>query len=207
MAGRIEHFASRGAMDIEGLGEQRVQLFQSLGLLADVGDIYRLDFDRLAGSRASARSRSRNLRAAIEASKSRPLANLLVGLNIRHLGSGRRRGAGPALRPPRRASMAALEDELAAVDGVGPIIAASGPGCFAAEPNRAVVEKLRAAGVNLEGPERRRARPRPSPGMSVVVTGTLEGFTRDEVEAAIKARGGKSPGQRVEEDAPRRRRG
>jgi DNA ligase (NAD+) len=88
---------------------------------------------------------------------------------------------------------AATEEELAAVEGVGPIIAAAVREWFADESNRAVVQKLREAGVNLEGPEAPDL-PQNLVGLSVVVTGTLDGFTRDEAEAAVKGRGGKSPG-------------
>jgi len=88
--------------------------------------------------------------------------------------------------------MAASADELAAVDGVGPIIAASVAAWFAEPENQAVIEKLRSAGVNFEGPEAPDA-PQTLVGQAVVVTGTLAGFTRDQAEAVIKAHGGKSP--------------
>src|SRR5690606_34292194 len=86
-AASIEHFVSRGALDIEGFGEQRVHQFRELGLLTDVASIYTLDFDRIGALEGFGEVSVRNLRHAIEASRSRPLANLLVGLNIRHLGS------------------------------------------------------------------------------------------------------------------------
>ncbi len=86
VAGTIAHFGGRGAMDIEGFGEQRVRLFQSMGMLADVADVYRLDWDRLRELDGFGDTSIANLQAAIEASKQRPLANLLVGLNIRHVG-------------------------------------------------------------------------------------------------------------------------
>jgi DNA ligase (NAD+) len=190
--GGIEHFASRGAMDIEGLGEQRVHLFVQMGLLADVGDLYTFDFDRLRGQDGFGDTSIENLRAAIEASKDRPLANLLVGLNIPHLGP-----TGARLLATTFGHLDAIEaasaDEMAAVDGIGPTIAESVAGWFASERNRAVVAKLRAAGLNLEGPAAPDV-PQVLDGMSVVVTGTLEGYSRDEVEAAITTRGGKSPG-------------
>jgi DNA ligase (NAD+) len=192
VAGAIEHFASRGAMDIEGLGEQRVRLFCDLGLLADVADVYSLDPDQLKGLDKFAEVSVKNLLAAIEHSKSQPLANLLVGLNIRHLG-----GAGAVALAEHFGHLdrieAATEDELASVEGVGEIIAGSVAAWFADDANRAVIEKLRAAGVNFVGPETSDL-PQNLVGMSIVVTGTLEDFTRDEAEAAIKGRGGKSPG-------------
>ncbi|CAM8650970.1 Lig NAD-dependent DNA ligase (contains BRCT domain type II) [Acidimicrobiia bacterium] len=192
VAGAIEHFASRGAMDIEGLGEQRVELFCELGLLRDVGDVYSLESDRLQELDKFRDVSVNKLLAAIESSKSRPLANLLVGLNIRHLG-----GAGSVALATHFGHLDrienASEDELAAVEGVGAVIASSVHAWFADDSNRAVVAKLRSAGVNFEGPAVSDL-PQNLVGLSVVVTGSLEGFTRDEAEAAVKARGGKSPG-------------
>ncbi len=192
VGGAIEHFASRGAMDIEGLGEQRVHLFQQLGMARDVADVYFLDFDRLSGIEGFGELSVSNLRSAIEASKQRPLANLLVGLNIRHLGPA---GAEAVARHFGHIDriIAASADEIAAVDGIGPIIAASVHEWFSDEGNLAIVEKLREAGVNLEGPTTVDA-PQTLAGLSVVVTGTLERYNRDEAEAVIKAHGGKSPG-------------
>ncbi len=192
VAGRIEHFASRGAMDIEGFGEQRAQLFTRLGLITDVGDIYSMDWDAVLALEGFGDIAVRNLQAAVAASLERPLANLLVGLNIRHLGGTMSmllaRGLGSL-----DAIMDATEEELAAVDGVGPIIARSVAQFFSGEANRAVVEKLRAAGLNFQGPERPQVE-QTLDGQSIVVTGTLDGWSREEAEEAIKARGGKSPG-------------
>ena len=192
VAGAIEHFASRGAMDIEGLGEQRVQLFCELGLLSDVADIYSLDPERLKGLDKFADVSVQKLLDAIEGSKTKPLANLLVGLNIRHLG-----GAGSVALAEHFGHLdrieAASEVEIAGVEGLGSIIAASVHQWFADPTNRVVIAKLRAAGVNLQGPEAS-GLPQTLEGLIVVVTGTLDGFTRDEAEVAIKGRGGKSPG-------------
>lgn len=192
VAGAIEHFASRGAMDIEGLGEQRVQQLCELGLVVDVADLYSLDPERLAELPKFATKSVANLLAQIESSKERPLANLLVGLNIRHLA-----GAGATALASHFGHLdrieAATEEELAAVEGVGPVIAGSVHQWFSDPDNRAIVAKLRDAGVNLTGPETS-ALPQVLEGMIVVVTGTLEGFTRESAEAAIKGRGGKSPG-------------
>ena len=190
--GGIEHFASRGAMDIEGLGEQRVHLFAQMGLLVDVGDLYTFDFDRLRGEDGFGETSIENLRAAIEASKDRPLANLLVGLNIPHLGPTGARLLASAFGH-LDAIEAASAEEMAVVDGIGPTIAESVARWFGSERNRLVVDKLRAAGLNFEGPAAPEV-PQVLAGMSVVVTGTLEGYSREEVEAAITARGGKSPG-------------
>jgi DNA ligase (NAD+) len=191
-AGGIEHFASRGAMDIEGLGEQRVRLFAELGLLHDIADIYEMDLDRIGELEGFGSQSVANLAAAIDESRRRPLAHLLVGLNIRHLGgAGAEALAGHFGHLDR--IMEASVDELAAVEGVGPVIAEAVHAWFADPAHRAVVERLRAAGVNFVGPERVQL-PQTLAGQSVVVTGTLEGYSRDAAEAAIKARGGRSPG-------------
>jgi DNA ligase (NAD+) len=189
---RISHFASRGAMDIEHMGEQTVRQFIAAGLLADVADIYSLDFERVAGLEGWADTSVANLRAAIEASKERPLANLLVGLSIRHLGATGSRVLARSMRSLDRI-MAASAEELAAVEGVGPVIGASVARFFALPANRELVERLRAAGLNFDGPDDPTV-PQVLAGRSVVVTGTLEGWSREAAEDAIKARGGKSPG-------------
>ena len=121
---RISHFASRGAIDIEHLGERTVYQFCQAGLLRDVADIYALDYERIAAFEGWGETSVANLQRAIEASKSRPLANLLVGLSIRHLGqAGSVLLAGHFRHLDR--IMAAAADELAAVEGVGPTIGAS----------------------------------------------------------------------------------
>jgi DNA ligase (NAD+) len=191
VAGSIEHFASRGAMDIEGFGERSVGTFLEQGLLQDLTGIYALDEDRLRQLDGFGDISIANLRSAIDASRRRPLPNLLVGLNVRHLGYAGAELLARAFGHLDRI-MAATVDELAAVEGIGPVIAQSVHDWFAVDANRAVIERLREAAVNFEGPP-----PADSPqtlaGLSVVVTGTLERYTRDEVEAVIKAHGGKAP--------------
>jgi DNA ligase (NAD+) len=189
---RISHFASRGGMDIEHLGERTVSQFCQAGLLRDVADIYALDFDRVASFEGWGETSIANLQAAIEASKRRPLANLLVGLSIRHLGATGSQILARHFHHLDRI-MAASTEDLAAVEGVGPIIGASVQRFFATESNRRLMERLRAAGLNFEGPGAPDV-PQTLQGMSVVVTGTLEGWSREEAEEAIKSRGGKSPG-------------
>jgi DNA ligase (NAD+) len=189
---RISHFSSRGAMDIEGLGERTVSQFCEVGLLTDVADIYSLDFDKVREFEGFGDISVANLQGAIEASKERPLANLLVGLSIRHLGGTGSQVLARALGHLDRI-MAASVEEMAAVEGIGPTIAASVAEFFALDRNRDVVERLRVAGVNFQGPEG----PTVAPilvGKSIVVTGTLEGWSREAAEEAIKARGGKAPG-------------
>jgi DNA ligase (NAD+) len=191
-AGRIIHFASRGAMDIEGFGEQRAYLFTEKGLLSDVGDIYALTAESFAGMEGFGDISVGNLLNAIEESKTRPLPRLLVGLNIRHLGGAGAQVLARAFGDLDRI-MEASVDEIAVVEGIGPKIATSVHEFFASPANREVVEKLRAAGVNFEG-EAAPDVPQTLTGKTVVVTGSLEGWSREEAEAAVKARGGKSPG-------------
>ncbi|HEX3567442.1 MAG TPA: NAD-dependent DNA ligase LigA [Acidimicrobiales bacterium] len=201
---RIAHFGSRSAMDIEGLGEQRVELFVGLGMLNDVADLYSFTADALSGLEGFGALSAANLLSAIDTSRTRPLHRLLIGLGIRHLGQVGSLALARALGD-LDAIMAASEEELAAVDGVGPVIGASVRRWFDSAPNRAVMERLRSAGLTLEEPGGAAggasggagsgpAVPQTLAGKSVVVTGTLDGFTREEAEEAILARGGKSPG-------------
>jgi DNA ligase (NAD+) len=179
-------------MDIEGLGERTAMLLLDRELVHDPGDLYRLTADDLLGLEGFAAISVRNLLAAIDASRSRPLANLLFGLNIRHLGQ-----AGAELLARALGTLDAVReasaDELGAVDGVGPKIAASVAEFFSLPRNLEVVEKLRAAGVDL-GKVEAPTLPQVLAGSSVVVTGTLDGMSREAAEEAVKARGGKAPG-------------
>ncbi|MDQ2754582.1 MAG: NAD-dependent DNA ligase LigA [Actinomycetota bacterium] len=189
---RIAHFASRGAMDIEHLGERTVSQLCRERLLGDVADIYHLDFDRLRSWEGWGETSITNLAAAIEGSKSRPLANLLIGLSIRHLGPTGSQVLARAFGHLDRILDADVE-VMATTEGVGPVIAASVRQFFDLTRNREVVERLRHAGLNFTGPDSPDV-PQVLAGASVVVTGTLEGWSREEAEAAVKARGGKSPG-------------
>ena len=194
---RIAHFASRSAMDIEGLGEQRVQLFVDHGVLADVADLYSFTPETFAGLEGFAAVSIANLLGAIDESRSRPLHRVLIGLGIRHLGQVGSLALARALGDID-AIATADEGALAGVEGVGPVIASSVVRWLASDVNRSVVERLRRAGVNLVEPDRGRSsapvEAQTLAGKSVVVTGTLDGFTREEAEAAVLARGGKSPG-------------
>lgn len=190
---RIVHFGSRGAMDIEGLGEKSAGLFIEQGLLNDVGDIYTLAqrADELRALDRYGETSIANLLAAIEGSKNRPLGNLLFGLNIRHVGSTMGQVLAKAFGS-LDALASATSDEIAAVEGVGATIAQSAAAWFADEDNRELIERLRAASLNFQGPAAP-ANPQNLIGMSIVVTGSLAGFTRDGAEEAITSRGGKCP--------------
>jgi DNA ligase (NAD+) len=190
---RIVHFASRGAMDIEGLGEERVTQFVEAGLLEDAGDVYDLTVDRLVPLERMATVSAQKLVDAIEASKSRGLARVLVGINIRNVGPTAAQALARAL-PSLDAIEQASAEDLVAVEGVGPTIVESLQRFFTVEANRRIVDKLRSAGVDLEGPAA--AEPVDTGGVSLagrsfVLTGGLDGYSRDEAQAAIEARGGK----------------
>ena len=189
---RIIHFGSRGAMDIEGLGERTVFAFSDAGLVADAADIYALRLEQLLTLEGFATVSATNLLAAIEASKGRPLPRLLVALGVKHLGPAAAEALARAFGN-LDAIATASEADLATVEGVGPVIAASIVRWFADERHRTVVDKLRAAGVEF-GNVQTSVLPQVLAGKAVVVTGTVEGFTREEAEGAIKDRGGKSPG-------------
>lgn len=183
-------------MDIEGFGEQRVALFVGEGLLDDVAGVFTLDYDRIAAMDGFGETSVGNLRRAVEDSRARPLGRLLFGLRIPHVGTTVADLVASAFGDLAGLEAASLED-LEAVDGLGPIIAASVHRWFRLASSGDLLARLRAAGVNLvaeAGPGGGADVPRVLAGMAVVVTGTLEGFSRDEAKAAILARGGKSPG-------------
>ena len=201
---RIAHYASRSAMDIEGLGEERVIQLVGAGLIADPADLYGLTVEQLLALERFAVISATNLVQAIAASTTQPLSRLLVALGIRHLGPTGARAMARALGT-LDAIMAADEAELAAVEGIGSIIAASVAEFLAAPLNQSVVARLRAAGVATEEPGGATApaggpgadgtaSPGTLQGKAVVVTGAVTGYTREGAEEAIMARGGKSPG-------------
>ncbi|GIU93282.1 MAG: hypothetical protein KatS3mg011_2188 [Acidimicrobiia bacterium] len=185
------HFASRGGMDIEGLGYQTIDLLMSKGWVKDPADIFTFDVDRLKEVEGWGDKSVENLRKAIEEAKKRPAHRLLTALGIRHVGATvarrllRRFGSIPAL-------LDASEDEIAAVDGVGPVIARSVAEWAADPENRKLVERLQAAGVNME--EETTTPGAGLEGVTLVITGTLSGYTREEAEAEIERRGGVAAG-------------
>lgn len=189
---RIIYFASRGGMDIEGLGERTVFALSDAGLVADVGDLYSLTVEQLLTLEGFADKGAQNLVAGIQASRTRPLPKLLTALGIKHLGPA----AADSLSShfgTVDAIAAASEEELSSVDGVGGVIAASIASWFAKSENSLIIEKLRAAGVEFGRVEKSDA-PQTLVGKAVVVTGTLANYSREGAESAIKSRGGKSPG-------------
>ena len=189
---RVIYFASRGAMDIEGLGERTVFQLSDAGLISDPADIYSLTAEQLLGLEGFAAISADKLLAAIEGSKTRPLPKLLTALGIKGLGPSASEALSLAFGT-LGLILAADEATLATTDGVGSVIAGSICRWYAIDVNRAFVDKLRRAGVEFGKVEVSRLAPVLA-GKAVVVTGTLERYSREEAEAAIKARGGKSPG-------------
>jgi DNA ligase (NAD+) len=197
---RLIYWASRGAMDIEGLGERTAAQLTAAGLVSDPADIYALTAEQVAGLEGFAAPSAEKLVRAIAESRDRPLPRLLTALGIKHLGPAAAQVLAAEFGTLDRV-IAATPEELAAVPGVGGVIANSIATWFAQEHNGAFVEKLRAAGVEFGSEEAaaaaaaaRVAEPQVLAGKAVVVTGTLAGYTREEAEEAITSRGGSSPG-------------
>jgi len=189
---RIIHFASRGAMDIEGLGEKTVFALSDKNFVSDIGDLYSLTLEKLLQLDGFAELSAKNLLKAIADSKSRPLAKLLVGLGIKNLGPAaaetlsRRFGSLDAI-------IEATPEQLSEIDGVGEVIAKKITDWFAEKSHMAIIEKFRAAGVEFGNVAVNDA-PQNLVGKAIVVTGTVEGFSREGAQEAITSRGGKSPG-------------
>lgn len=210
---RLVHFGGRSAMDIEGLGEQRVFQLVGAGFISDPADLYELDVERLRALEGFGQISAENLVRAIDDSRSRPLQRLLVALGIRHLGPTGARAVARAFGT-LEALRGATVGEVAAIPGVGNIIADSVVEFLSNPANQVVIDRLvrsgvatvepgggarspsdgrvsqagAAAGAGTAGP------PQTLSGKSVVITGTVPGYTREEAEEAVLARGGKSPG-------------
>jgi DNA ligase (NAD+) len=187
----VKHFVSRGAMDIEGLGEKQALRFLDEGLIADVADVYELDEERLAGLEGFGEVSAANLLAAIEASRSRPFKRVLYALGLPGVGSvtagtlADHFGSIDALHEAR-------PEQIEEVEGVGPIMAEQIAESLADEPTWGLVEKLREKGLRLEqDASERRAEGGPLEGKTLVLTGTLPELTREQAEATIKDAGGK----------------
>ncbi len=184
---RISHYASRSAMDIEGLGEERVLQLVAAGLLHDAADLYDLTTEQLVTLERFGAVSAANLVAGIDASRTQPLSRLLVALGIRHVGPTGARAVARAFGS-LEAIAAATEEELAAIDGVGGIIAASLAEFVAADTNVAVIGRLREAGVTMtepgsgaagtsDGGAGAAAVPQTLEGKTVVVTGGVPDYT------------------------------
>ncbi|PFX01593.1 DNA ligase A [Nocardia farcinica] len=195
---RVYHVAGRSAFDIEALGyEAAIDLLQS-GAIGDEGDLFDLDEARLlttslfTNKNGSLSANGKRLLENLDAAKDRPLWRVLVGLSIRHVGPTAARALAAEFGSMERIEQASV-DELAATDGVGPTIAAAVAEWFTVDWHRAIVAKWRAAGVRMVD-ERDESIERTLEGLSIVVTGSLQGFSRDGAKEAILARGGKAAG-------------
>jgi DNA ligase (NAD+) len=187
---RVRHFCSRGAMDIEGVGDALAGALVEHALVRDASDLYELDSAALLTLPRMAEKSAQNVLDAIEHSKRRGLARLLFGLGIRMVG-GQNAAVLAAEFGTLDALAAATEEELVAIEGVGPEIARSVVLFFAQEPNRAMVARIAAAGVDVTAPKRERAPAGPLAGKNLVLTGTLPTLSREEATELIVAAGGK----------------
>ncbi|MBI3089130.1 MAG: NAD-dependent DNA ligase LigA [Candidatus Tectomicrobia bacterium] len=209
----LRHFASRGAMDIDHLGPSTIELLLlrwdlpdgfgvclvdlepwtldlllSGGLVRDVADLYHLRAEQVAAFERQAEKSARNLIDAIAASKERPLARLIFGLGIRHVGQ-RAAQILAAHYPSLDALMAAGQEDLEDIHEIGPVLAASIVSFFAQESNRALIERLKAAGLRTS--EERREERQPLAGKTFVLTGVLPSYSREEATELIQSRGGR----------------
>ena len=206
---RLFHVASRSAFDIEALGWEGSQGLLDAGVVTDEGDLFDLTPERLAEVELYTRAATKRERESklgdrvlnanggklldnLEQAKAQPLWRVLVALSIRHVGPTAARALAQAFGSLERIEAASAE-ELAAVDGVGPTIAEALREWFVVDWHREVVRKWRSAGVRMED-EVDASTPRTLEGLTVVVTGSLEGFSRDEAKEAILTRGGKASG-------------
>lgn len=188
------HFASRRAMDIEGLGERLVDQLVDQGVVRTPADLYKLDVATLATLERMADKSAANVVAALKKSKDTTLARFIYALGIRNVGEATARDLANHFGT-LEALMEADEEELERVQDVGPVVAASICQFFGERHNREVIRELRAAEVHWpEGAGRRPAAAGPLAGKTVVLTGTLRGLTRDEAKELIEAAGGKVSG-------------
>ncbi len=195
---RVFHLAGRGGLDIEGLGYEAAGALLDALIISDEGDLFTLTADDLlrceffTTNKGVLSANGARLLTNLQQAKDRPLWRILVALSIRHVGPTAARALATAMGS-LDAIMAADEEQLAAVEGVGPTIAAALREWFDVDWHRAIVDKWRAAGVRMA--DERDANITPTlAGLTIVVTGSLTGFSRDEAKEAIIIRGGKAAG-------------
>ena len=190
---RIIHFVSRKAMDIEGLGEETVELIWSNGLIHNVADLYDLKHEQLASLDRMGDKSASNILASLAASLSAPWNRKLFALGIRHVGETVAKTLATAF-PDIESLMEATEEELLALPDIGPRISASVREYFSDEDNREIIRRLKAAGMTFGGAVQTVTSSGPLTGKTIVVSGTFEHFTREGIRAAIEAAGGKNAG-------------
>jgi len=190
---RIKHFVSRGAMDIDGVGEKLCQALFEAGLVKDAADLYYLTREQLLGLERMADKSASNVLSSIERSKDRPLARVIFALGILHVGDQYAELLAEQFQSIYQLSKASQE-ELSVLPSIGPKITESIVAFFRQEGNRQIIKKLKKAKVKLKREEVKEAKPEKLPlaGLEFVLTGKLESFSRLEAEAKIKALGGKA---------------
>jgi DNA ligase (NAD+) len=188
-AAAVIHYASRRALDIEGLGEQTVAQLMEASLVNDVADLYTLQPESLSGLPGFAEVKARKLVAAIGSAKRPPLARFVFGLGIRHVGEETAQAVAE-----RFGTLASLQrataDQLEGVPDVGPVVAKSIATYFADPQAVKLLDRLAELGVRPQAAARRAAGG-PLAGQTYVLTGTLERYTRDQAKAALEQRGAK----------------
>jgi len=190
----VKHFVSRGAMDIEGLGEKQAEHFLRDGLIHSVADIYELDAEQLTAREGFGEISARNLLQAIERSKRQPFNRVLYGLGIPGIGYVNARNLTAHLRSID-ALLAASAEEIEETPGIGPVLASTIAETLSDETTRDLIERLRGHGLKLEeeeGPAP--AAEGPLAGKTLVLTGTLPNVTREQAGERIEAAGGKVTG-------------
>jgi len=188
---RIRFFASRNAMDIEGLGDKLVDQLVAQKLVRNYGDLYRLSVEQVAGLERMGRKSAENLIAGIKASKDRGLARLLAALSIRHVGARVAAVLAEHFGSIDRL-LAAEVEQLSAVNEIGPIIAQSVYDYLRSPLGSQTIADLRRLGVRMESAQAEGEKSQVLAGKTFVVTGTLARYTRDEIEALITAHGGRA---------------
>ena len=187
---RIKHFVSRGAMDIDGVGEKLCQALFDAGLIKDVADLYYLTQEQLLSLERMAEKSISNVLSSVEKSKERPLARVTFALGILHVGEETAELLTEHFSSIDELARASRE-ELSSIPSIGPKIADSILAFFRQGRNKRIIERLRKAGVKLAA-EEAKARELPLAGLEFVITGRLESFARREAEARIKALGGRA---------------
>ncbi len=190
LKGRIRHFASRTAMDIEGLGHALVDQLVEKEMIRDAGDLYSLDVEKVAELDRMAETSARNLMNGLERSKARPFHNVLFALGIRHVGATVARTLADHFGSIDELGKASAE-KIEGIHEIGGAIAESVNAFLSDDNNAAVIEKLRDAGLTLEGEKQSDAGPRPLDGKTVVVTGSLSRWGRQQAQDAVRSAGGK----------------
>ncbi|HIZ14324.1 MAG TPA: NAD-dependent DNA ligase LigA [Candidatus Tidjanibacter faecipullorum] len=190
IVGRIVHFISRKAMNIEGIGEETVGLFFEQGLVRDAADLYDLAPERIAALPRLGAKSAANIMASLERSRSVPFARVLYALGIRFVGEATARILAAHFKS-LDALAAASEEELAQVDEVGKTIARSVREYFADSVNRRIIERLRAAGLQFETVGEERLSDALA-GLSIVISGTFERHSREELKRLIEQHGGRN---------------